>query len=315
MTPHRPTSHRTAPVAPLQRRRGSSPPSSSPLHLFVQDIAAPLGSDESHQNTQVSKAFLSFPIVRLYLFVLCSLPLFHAAHRIRYNPLRRPANQASQRGHRRLLRYGGAVLGYSGRRLLVVEYCLNDFGAVTGPVSEAPCKHQLKSISKAGIPEAIAKVETLPLPQRPEEAESICRDILAIEPEQQLARRMVGPLHHRPVLGIPTDRYEECRSIFQSLRDPYERFFTPASSSSAVPKPNSLPDALPTFLLPLVEEALHCFAEAEKIPPHRQRRQHPSLEPLRPPPRIPSEFHAPATQANQLRILRHPTNPKPATAA
>ena len=54
-----------------------------PVHLFIQDIASPLGLTKATEYAS-SKAFLSFPIVRLYLFVLCSVPLFHAAHRIRY---------------------------------------------------------------------------------------------------------------------------------------------------------------------------------------------------------------------------------------
>ena len=52
--------------------------------------------------------------------------------------------------------------------------------------------HQLKSISKAGIAEAIAKAELYRYLNEPEEAESICRDILAIDAEHQLARRMLG---------------------------------------------------------------------------------------------------------------------------
>ena len=54
-----------------------------PIHLFILGIAAPLGLTKATDYTSAT-AFLAFPIVRLYLFVLCSLPLFHAAHRIRY---------------------------------------------------------------------------------------------------------------------------------------------------------------------------------------------------------------------------------------
>src|SRR5258708_7636009 len=53
------------------------------------------------------------------------------------------------------------------------------------------------------------------------------------------------------------------------------------------------------------------FLRSRKNPPHCQRRQHPPLEPLRPPPRIPSRIPRPAPWPNQLRILRHPTNPNP----
>ena len=38
---------------------------------------------------------------------------------------------------------------------------------------------KLKTISKAGIPEAISKAELYRSLNEPEEAESICRDILA----------------------------------------------------------------------------------------------------------------------------------------
>lgn len=80
-----------------------------PIHLFVQGIAAPLGWMKTAEYAS-AKAFLSFPIVRLYLFVLCSLPLFHAAHRIRYT-----LYDGLQIKHLNkviaVCCYGGAVLG------------------------------------------------------------------------------------------------------------------------------------------------------------------------------------------------------------
>src|SRR5258708_16610829 len=128
-------------------------------------------------------------------------------------------------------------------------------------------QHQLKSISKAGIPEAIAKVELYRYLNEPEEAESICRDILAIEPEQQLARRMLGLSITDQFLGIPSDRYEECRSIFQSLRDPYERFYYTGLFLERRAKAQLRTGCAAHILLPLVEEALHNFGQAEKIRP------------------------------------------------
>src|SRR5713101_1362146 len=92
-------------------------------------------------------------------------------------------------------------------------------------------EHQLKSISKAGIPEAIAKVELYRYLNEPEEAESICR------------------------------------SIFQSLRDPYERFYYTGLFLERRAKAQLRTGCAAHILLPLVEEALHCFAEAEKIRP------------------------------------------------
>src|ERR1700723_672732 len=115
------------------------------------------------------------------------------------------------------------VSGRSGGRLSFTSFTSST--SFTSRSIGAPMPHQLKSISKAGIPEAIAKAELYRYLNEPEEAESICRDILAIEPEQQLARRMLGLSITDQFLGISGDRYDECRSIFQSLRDPYERFY------------------------------------------------------------------------------------------
>ena len=53
-------------------------------------------------------------------------------------------------------------------------------------------EYKLKPISKAGIAEATAKVELYRYLNEPEEAESICRDILAVEPQHQLALRLLG---------------------------------------------------------------------------------------------------------------------------
>jgi len=85
--------------------------------------------------------------------------------------------------------------------------------------------HPLKSISKAGIPEAIAKAELYRYLNEPEETESICRDILAIEPGHQLALRMLGLSLTDQFIGAASDRYMEVQSLFLGLRDPYEQLY------------------------------------------------------------------------------------------
>src|SRR5258708_12666948 len=128
-------------------------------------------------------------------------------------------------------------------------------------------KPQLKSISKAGIPEAIAKVELYRYLNEPEEAESICRDILAVDPGHQLARRMRGLAITDQFIGAASDRYVERQSIFQGLRDPYEQLYYTGLSHERHAKTQLLVGYPPHTLLPLVEEAMRCFAEAEKIRP------------------------------------------------
>src|SRR5258705_9172692 len=86
-------------------------------------------------------------------------------------------------------------------------------------------EHQLKSISKSGIPEPIAKVELYRSLNEPEEAESICRDILAIDPEHQLAIRLLGLAITDEFCGDSHDRHREAETLFQTLLDPYERLY------------------------------------------------------------------------------------------
>ena len=128
-------------------------------------------------------------------------------------------------------------------------------------------KHQLKSISKAGIPEAMSKVELYRYLNEPEEAESICRDVLALEPDNELARRMLGLTMMDQFLGISSDRDIEVLSIFQNLRDPYERYYYSGLLHERRAKAQLLAGIAAPSVLRLVEEAMRCFAEAEKIRP------------------------------------------------
>lgn len=127
--------------------------------------------------------------------------------------------------------------------------------------------HQLKAISKAGIPEALAKVELYRYLNEPEEAESICRDILAVDSAHQLARRMLGLAITDQFTGASTDRYAEVQSIFQSLKDPYERNYYSGLLHERRAKAQLHSGCAAHILLPLVEEAMRCFAEAEKLRP------------------------------------------------
>lgn len=54
-----------------------------PVHLFLFGLAFPLGwlQGPSYENLL---ALVRLPLARIYLFVLCSLPLFHWAHRFKY---------------------------------------------------------------------------------------------------------------------------------------------------------------------------------------------------------------------------------------
>ncbi|HEV2221718.1 MAG TPA: hypothetical protein VMV59_11945 [Candidatus Dormibacteraeota bacterium] len=127
--------------------------------------------------------------------------------------------------------------------------------------------HALKSISKAGIPEAIAKTELYRYLNEPEEAESICHDILAIEPNHQLALRVLGLSITDQFTGAPSDRYAEVQAIFERLENSYERFYYLGLLNERRAKVQLRAGRPLHALRVLFEEALRCFAEAEKIRP------------------------------------------------
>ena len=78
-----------------------------PVHLFLHGLAIPLGwVSVSHARLL---ALVGQPLIKLYLFVLIALPLYHWAHRFRFiledvglHDLRRPIA---------ILSYGSAVVG------------------------------------------------------------------------------------------------------------------------------------------------------------------------------------------------------------
>src|SRR5215831_214074 len=128
-------------------------------------------------------------------------------------------------------------------------------------------EYQLKRITSDAIAEAVAKVELYRALNEPEEAESICRDILAIEPRHQLALRLLGLTLTDQFTGGAMDRYRETEQTFEALQDPYERLYCTGILYERRAKAQ-LTGGLPrASVLSLFEEALRLFAEAEKIRP------------------------------------------------
>jgi fumarate reductase subunit D len=80
-----------------------------PIHLFLFALAFPLGWLNAPAHATML-ALVRLPVVRLYLFVFCSIPLFHWAHRFRftlYDGLQiKHLNELIN-----ILCYGGAVAG------------------------------------------------------------------------------------------------------------------------------------------------------------------------------------------------------------
>jgi tetratricopeptide (TPR) repeat protein len=128
-------------------------------------------------------------------------------------------------------------------------------------------EYTLRLISTAGIAEAIAKVELYRSLNEPEEAESICRDILAVEPQHQLALRFLGLAITDQFNGGRSDRYKEAEEAFQKLTDRYERIYYSGLLYERRAKAQLHAGQSAHTLKPLFERALQCFDEAAKIRP------------------------------------------------
>lgn len=86
-------------------------------------------------------------------------------------------------------------------------------------------RHELKSLTGHDLDQAQRKAEKYRDLNQPDETDSICRDILAVDPRHQSALRSLG-------LSL-TDRYDgdgmiyhrEALAVFARLESPYERAY------------------------------------------------------------------------------------------
>jgi tetratricopeptide (TPR) repeat protein len=130
-----------------------------------------------------------------------------------------------------------------------------------------PMEFKLKTISAEAIEAALSKVELYRFLNEPEEAESICQDVLAVEPGHQLALRFLGLAITDQFTGSTSDRYAEVENAFQQLTDRYEKLYYTGLLHERRAKAQLRAGRPPHTLLVLLEEAMHSYEEAEKIRP------------------------------------------------
>ena len=78
-----------------------------PAHLFIHGLAIPLGWTSS--NPARLAAIVAHPLVKIYLFVLIALPLYHWAHRFRF--ILEDLGLRGLRAPLAVLSYGAAIVG------------------------------------------------------------------------------------------------------------------------------------------------------------------------------------------------------------
>jgi len=128
-------------------------------------------------------------------------------------------------------------------------------------------ERKLKTIRSNGIAQALSKAQLYRYLKEPEESESICQDILAIDPENQAALRMLGLSITDQFVGEPSGRCAEAESVFRRLTDPYAQHYYLGILSERRAKAQ-MRNGRPAYLVvALIEEAMRQFEEAEKIRP------------------------------------------------
>jgi tetratricopeptide (TPR) repeat protein len=125
----------------------------------------------------------------------------------------------------------------------------------------------LKRIHPDGIDAALQKADKYRELNQPTEAESICRDVLAIDPSNQAARRILGLALTDQFTPSSGPLFAEAEHLFSQLRDPFEGAFYRGLACERQAK-TQLAAGIPLYAVrPLFEQALALYNEAEGLRP------------------------------------------------
>ena len=84
---------------------------------------------------------------------------------------------------------------------------------------------ELKRISQAALPGALAKAERYRLLNEPEQAESICRDVLAVEPKNQTALVTLVLALTDQFAAASTTSVKRAEEVLAQIVDEYQRLY------------------------------------------------------------------------------------------
>ena len=126
--------------------------------------------------------------------------------------------------------------------------------------------YRLKSLGARDLEAALAKAEQYRALNEPEEAESICRDILAVSSDHQLALRTLGLALTDRFDKNWTSCFDESLTVFKKLKSEYEVVYYSGVAwercAKAQLENGQVRNAAHSF-----ERALEQFESAEKISP------------------------------------------------
>src|SRR5215470_1113080 len=128
-------------------------------------------------------------------------------------------------------------------------------------------EYHLKRILPSGVEAALQKADRYRALNQPAEAESICRDVLAVDADSQLALRTLGLALTDQLEPSSGARFAEATTVFARLRDPYERAFYNGLACERQAKAQLVGDLPLASVRPLFDRALADYADAETIRP------------------------------------------------
>ncbi|HEY2772840.1 MAG TPA: hypothetical protein VGK20_02180 [Candidatus Binatia bacterium] len=128
---------------------------------------------------------------------------------------------------------------------------------------------ELKRLTEAGIPAALEKAEQYRLLNQPWAAESICLDIVAIQPDHQHALRTLL-LARTDRFGTDGGSLKRARETLQHLKSPYERAYYAGLIFERLAKSqlDARVPAAPQMAWQELKQAMACYEEAEALRPN-----------------------------------------------
>jgi len=126
---------------------------------------------------------------------------------------------------------------------------------------------ELKRISPEAIPRALAKAERYRLLNEPEEAESICEDVLRIDPDNQqalvtLLLSLTDNFH-----SGHAGRLQQARGLLPRLKDPYEQAYYAGIICERWAKAQHYANRKSPFVHNSLREAMSLYEKAEALSP------------------------------------------------
>jgi hypothetical protein len=124
-----------------------------------------------------------------------------------------------------------------------------------------------KRITADAIPRALAKAERYRLLNEPEEAESICEDILHIDSDNQQALVMMTLALTDSFQKNVARVHQRAHSILSRLRDPYEHAYYEGIISERWAKAQYDPQRHNPFVYNGLREAMSFYEQAQALSP------------------------------------------------